>query len=244
VLVDLSHGSTSIPITISPLQYSATSGNVLPMSSPITALKSGVTYLAKNPLTLAKMARHAVGLRLTVPLDLLRWLIAQRPGKMTDVVIGADAPAITFAATVDLMGARLRFSAAITIDEVRLGEGELVIALRIGQLVLTALDGEQSPLGQMLKSGMIDPKRPANALNFMPQKPAVIVEAKDDRFVIDLMKNKKLAGNRRLRAALAALQPLVSIREVRAEGDNLLIGLDPHPMGAVSAFSALVAALR
>lgn len=208
------------------------------------ALKSGVTYLARNPLMLAQMARHAVGLRLAVPLDLLRWLIAQRPGNMTDVVIGADSPALIFAATVNMMGARLRFSAGITIDEVRLGPDELALALRVGNLTLSSLDGPDSPMGQLLKAGAIDPKKPANLLNFMPKRPPVLVEAQDDRFVIDLLKNKKLAENRRLRAALATVRPIVSIREVRAVGDNILISLDPRPTGVLAAIAALVSALR
>jgi len=214
------------------------------MSSPVAAIQTGVSYLARHPGTLFSMARNAAALRLTIPLDALRWAAARSKKGPSDVVLGDANGAVTFGATLDVMGAKLRAEAGIYIEEVRLGPDELRIAFRVADLRLRSLDGDASPMGQLLKSGAIDPSKPANLVNFMPKKPAALVEAKDDRFAVDLMKVPKLAQNARLRAILATFRPLVSIREVRAEHDQLLIGLRPHPMGVVSAAGALLAALR
>jgi hypothetical protein len=216
------------------------------MASPIAALTSGASYMARNPTTLLRMARHALSMRIAVPLDLVRWALQSRMkgDAVSDLVVDARPPALTIAATVNVMGAKLRAGTGITVEEVRLGPDELVFALRLSGTTLQALDGEQSPMGQLIKSGAIDPSKPANMLNFMPKRPAILTEAKDDRFVLDLLKIRKLAENGRLRAALASLRPIVTVREVRTEGDSLLLGFTPHPTGVPAAISALISALR
>ena len=50
------------------------------MALPIrSALRSAGQYLARNPFTLAKVARHAAGLRVAIPLDALRWFVEHTP---------------------------------------------------------------------------------------------------------------------------------------------------------------------
>ncbi len=216
------------------------------MASPIAALTSGASYIARNPAALIRMARHALSMRVAVPLDLIRWALESRVRNnpmVGDLTIDAQPPALTIAATLNVMGARLRAGTGITVEEVRLGPDELVFALRLGGTTLQALDGEQSPMGQLIKSGAIDPARPANLMQFMPKRPPALVEAKDDRIVLDLLKIPKLAENARLRAALASLRPIVSLREVRTDGDQLLLCFRPHPTGVPAAISALITAL-
>ena len=77
------------------------------MPSPLAVLRAGIAYLRKNPTELIYVARNAAGLKIVLPLDALRWLSDNSKGGKRapkDVVIGGKPPAITVAATVDLMG--------------------------------------------------------------------------------------------------------------------------------------------
>ena len=50
------------------------------MALPLrAALRSAGRFIAKNPTTMLSMARHALGMRIAVPLDALRWFIANTP---------------------------------------------------------------------------------------------------------------------------------------------------------------------
>jgi len=210
------------------------------MTSPVAAVSAGVSYLTKNPFALVKAARHAAAMRAVIPLDLIRWGLGQLlKGRATptDVVVGERPPAITLAATLEFMGQRLRAGAAIRVEEIRIGADELRVALRLSDVTAQSLDGDQTPLAQMLKA--MDLSKPGNLVNFMPKRPPVLVEAKDDLLVLDLLKSPKLAANARLRKILGVVSPVMSIREVRVEDDTLLIGLRPHPTRVLDSVAAL-----
>jgi hypothetical protein len=74
----------------------------------------------------------------------------------------------------------------------------------------------------------------------MPKRPEALVDAKDDRVVIDLMKVPKIASNARLRKMLGVLTPVLNIAAVRTRDDHLDVHLkaDPGRIGeSVSAVS-------
>src|SRR5215510_13943484 len=101
------------------------------MALPLrSALRSAGRYVIKNPMSMVSVARHALNLRVAVPLDALRWFIEHTPpGKKspTDVTIAARPPAVHFGATLDLMGSKLRVSAAIKVDELRIDPDERIL---------------------------------------------------------------------------------------------------------------------
>ena len=77
--------------------------------------------MVKNPTTMLSMARHALGMRIAVPLDSLRWFIANTPPSKKapqDVTITPRPPAIGLGATIDLMGTTVRAGASIRIDQI------------------------------------------------------------------------------------------------------------------------------
>src|SRR6476661_4982433 len=82
------------------------------MALPLrAALRSAGRFMVKNPTTMLSMARHALGMRIAVPLDALRWFIANTPPSKKapqDVTITPRPPAIGLGATVDLMGTTVR----------------------------------------------------------------------------------------------------------------------------------------
>jgi hypothetical protein len=57
------------------------------------------------------------------------------------------------------------------------------------------------------------------------------VEAKDDRIVLDLMKHPKLARDLRIRRALQALVPLVTVAAIESDPEHLDVALRPFPDG-------------
>lgn len=208
----------------------------------IDTLKDAVRYLRENPAYLFTSLGHAVRQEIGIPMEALRWLAGQYirgPKAPKEFSLSAAPPALGIAATVNVMGAELRVRSNLHIDEVVVDAGTLRIALRLRDLGVKAPDG--SPLQQML--GVMDLSKPGNLVGFLPQRPPLLVEARDDRFVLDLMKLPKLAANHRLQRILAAVGEVLRIRQVRVEpevGEGLLvISLSLRPRGLPAALAAL-----
>lgn len=212
------------------------------MALPLrAALRSAGRFVARNPVTLAKMARHALGLRVAVPLDALRWFIANTPPSKkapTDVSITARPPAISVGASVDLMDTPVRASASIKIEELRIGPDEMRVTLRLSDVDMKLLSDSQTPVAGLIKSGALDLSKPGNLVNFMPKRPPVLIEAHDDVVVLDLMKNPKIAANDRMRRVLSTLTPVVNVSALKTEGDFLILALRATPLGFPRALNA------
>lgn len=188
-----------------------------------------------------QMARHALGLRVAVPLDALRWFITNTPPSKrapTDVTITTDPPAIRVGATVDLMGTKVRASATIRVDELRIHPDEVRVVLRLSDVSLKVLGESSTPVAALLKSGALDLSKPGNLVKFMPKKPDVLIEAHDDVIVLDLMKNPGIRMNPKVRRILSTLTPVVNVAALRTENDFLIVALKATPTGFPQAFHA------
>jgi len=187
------------------------------------------------------MARHALGLRIAVPLDSLRWFIANTPPSKKapqDVAITARPPAIAVGATVELMGTTVRASAAIKIDKLEVGAEQLRVTLRLSNVEMKVLGESLTPVAGLIKSGALDLSKPGNLAKFMPKRPEVLVEAHDDIIVLDLMKNPKIRSNPRVRGVIETLTPVVNVNGLTTEGDFLIIQLRASPFGLPRALNA------
>ena len=187
------------------------------------------------------MARHALGMRMAVPLDAIRWFIANTPPSRKapqDVTIGSKPPAISVGATVDLMGTTVRAGAAIRVDRIEIGEETFKVALRIGDVTMKVLGDSATPVAGLIKSGALDLSKPGNLAKFMPKRPAVLVEAHDDVVVLDLMQNPKFAANDRVRKLLGTVTPVLQVSSMSTEGDFLVLQLKASPFGLPRAFNA------
>lgn len=184
--------------------------------------------------------RRGVPPHLVIPLGALRWLLRRslRGDKApTDLVLRAQPPSLFLAATVTVMGQRLRVSASILIEEVVGGADELRLVLRVRELRIIA-DDPQGPLGRLLTS--VSLSKPASLVGLLgPMKPKAIVGASGDRFEIDLLKIPALAENRRLRTSLRALTPVLGIAEVWTFADLLVFTLRLTPRGLPAALAGL-----
>ena len=215
------------------------------MALPLrAAFRSASRFVTRNPLTMMKMARHALSLRLAIPLDAMRWFVANTPpGRSApqDVTITADPPAITLGASLDLMDTPVRATASIRVDELRIHPDELRLQLHLSNVSLKLLADSTTPVAGLIKSGALDLSKPGNLANFMPKKPDVLVEAHDDVIVLDLMKNPKIASNFRLRKVLQRLTPVVNVAALKTDGDFLIIGLRATPLGVPRALNPATA---
>ncbi|PKN54223.1 MAG: hypothetical protein CVU56_27780 [Deltaproteobacteria bacterium HGW-Deltaproteobacteria-14] len=188
-----------------------------------------------------EIARYALQRRLAIPLDSLRYF-ANQPGGTgpKDIVLSAKSPALGVGATLDAMGTMVRVDANVYVDHVHAGPGELRVTIRVKDLKASVLNNLDGNLAKLLKSGVLNLAKPASLLSMMGgKKPALIVEAKDDMFVLDLMQVKSLARDSRLQKALATLSPVLAVSDVRTEGDTLLLALKASPKGFREALAAI-----
>ena len=154
-----------------------------------------------------------------------------------EVVIEA-APGVRVGATVDAMGTPLRAVLTIFVEELRVSTEEIRIGLRIEGLHLTVLSDVASPIAGLIKSGALDLSKPGNLAAFMPKRPAALVEAKDDRITIDLMKVPKIAENPKLKQLLSVLTPVVGVRAIKTKDDHLDVHLKADLTGVPAAIAA------
>lgn len=205
------------------------------------ALRAAGLYLKDHPQELLRAARQALSLKVGVPLDVLRWAIRELPGKdgPKDVVLEARDSGIYLEASVVLMKTPIRASATLLFEDLDVRADAIFVELRLQGLKLKVLDPQVgTPIAALIQSGALDTSRPGDLLSFIPQKPAVILDAKGDRFRLDLLKLPQLSQDR-ARHLVRALAPLLNIRSVRTDEDHVDIALVPLPLGPTAAMDGI-----
>src|SRR5678815_52968 len=182
-------------------------------------------YIRRNPDEIVRATLNAGRLRFGVPIAALRWLAGQAKGKKApkDIELGAVPPALRLTATVDAMGTQLRAGANVRIDEIEITSETIRIGMRVADVKLKVLDDSETPVATLVKSGALDLSKPGNLVKFIPKRPKAIVDAHDDRIVLELMHVPSIAENKRLKRALQIVSPLVGIRAIETEGDHLYV---------------------
>ncbi len=199
-------------------------------------------YLRQHPEEIVRAMKGALGLRFGVPLDSLRYLAREFApnGKVRDVVIDSAPPGVRLSLTVDAVGSTLRVSLVLYIEEVHVTTDEIRVGTRVSELTLKVLDGFQTPVAALVQSGALDLSKPGNLVAFIPKRPAAIVDAKDDRIVIDALRVPSLASNSKVKRALAIATPILGVRAIRSKDDHL----DVHFKATLSGLPEAVSAAR
>lgn len=203
---------------------------------------AAVDYLRRNPDELVRAAVNAAGLRFGVPLAALRYLseTAKLPRKAPkDIEIGSAPPALRLSLSVDAMGTPVRASFAIRIDEIDLSPQAMRVGIRLSDVSLKLLGESESPVATLIKSGALDLSKPGNLVKFLPKRPPAIVEADNDRIVLDLMRVPAVSGNFALRRALEIVTPMLNVRAIETDRDHIYVALKASPRGLPQAFAAL-----
>jgi hypothetical protein len=197
------------------------------------------TYLADHPEELLRVAKNVALMRLGIPLDALEFLAGQLKGRKapTDVVVEAVPPGVRFGATVDAMGTTVRALASVYFDAVRFNPAEVRLEIRIADMKLEVIGDSDSPVAALIKSGALDLSKPGNLVAYMPKRPPSLVEAADDKIVIDLMRDPKLS--RRIGSLVSLITPVVSVRSIETDSAHLDIYFSCFPDGLTNALSSL-----
>lgn len=204
-------------------------------------------YIKKHPEEAVRAVRNVTELRFGLPIAALRWFAGRIRGKKApkDVEVFAVPPGIRAGATIDLMGTEVRATSTVVIERVSINAEEMRFEIRISDVTMEVLgDGGDSPIAALLKSGALDLSKPGNLAAYMPKRPEMLVEAVDDLVVLDLMKHPKIAGNAAVRAAIAAITPVLSIRAIETDPEHLDVLLRLSPAGVTEAVAAALGAAR
>jgi hypothetical protein len=200
------------------------------------------TYLKDHPEEIVRALKGMVALRVGVPLDSFRYFARELAGgkKMPkDIEIDSAPPGLRIAMTVEAPGGTtLRVSFLLYVEEIAITAEEIRLSMRIADLFLKVLDGFQTPIAALVQSGALDLSKPGNLVAFIPKRPPMIIDAKDDRIIIDAMKIPKVADNPRVRRALAIATPVLNVRAIRSKDDHLDVHLRASLGGLPSAMAA------
>lgn len=205
-------------------------------------LEAGSKYLRDHPEELLRALRNLLALRFGVPLDALRFFAGRAKGKKApkDLQLEAVPPGLRASATVDLMGTPVRAGATVFIERVSITPEELRFEIRLSGVSLKVADGApDSPIAALLRSGALDLSKPGNLAAYMPKRPALLVDAKDDRVVLDLMRHPKIAKNPRAIRTIALLAPLLTVAGIESDSEHLDVTLRAFPDGLREAVSGL-----
>ncbi len=204
------------------------------------ALDAVRDYLMRHPEELLRVAKNAFLLRVGLPLDALRWLVGQVGGKKAprDVQIEAVPPGIRIGATVDAMGATLRASLVVYIEEISLNADEMRFEIRLEDIDVKVLKSGDSPVAALLQSGALDLSKAGNLVAHLPKRPAFLVAAKDDRITIDLMKHPALK-NQKVERLVGLITPFLSVGAIRTEWEHLDVVFKPFQSGFKQAIDSV-----
>jgi hypothetical protein len=210
------------------------------MSIASRALSAAGDYLRRNPTEISRAVRNLLGLRAGLPVDALRWLMEQaaKGGKIEDPVITEVPPGLRVTANVDLMKTPVRASSVVYIDRVRLDPDQIRMEVRLEEIWVEVIGDSHTPVAALLRSGVLDLSKPGELAKHM-DLPPVIVEARENRLVLDLMRDPKIGQNPVVRRALAVLTPLVTMHGIEADEDHLNVVFRTLPQGMGSAVTAL-----
>ncbi|MGB8332547.1 MAG: hypothetical protein WCE62_20655, partial [Polyangiales bacterium] len=93
-------------------------------------------------------------------------------------------------------------------------------------------DDAPGPLADAIRNGLIDTENPATLIGNMISLPDLVVEAKGQEVLIDLMRIPAIDRDEMLRASIAAATSYLGVREIRVRGDAVELRLGLLPGGA------------
>ncbi|MFO0591730.1 MAG: hypothetical protein U0441_29555 [Polyangiaceae bacterium] len=213
----------------------------MPKPNPKQLLRVAGNYLKSHPEEIWRAVKGATGLRFGLPMDALRYLIRElATGEKApkDIVIEAAPPGLRASLTVSAMGTPLRVSVIVFVEEIEITLTAMKFVVRLQDLSLKVLGDANTPIAGFIKSGALDLSKPANLVNIMPKKPALLIDAKDDRITLDLMKLPKIAENPRVKRALPVALPVVGLSAIQTKDDHLDLHLKLRVSGVPEAIAA------
>jgi len=205
------------------------------------ALDAAKGYLRSHPEELARTLRGALGLRASVPFVALRWFAAQaeKNGKVKDLTVDPSPPGVRVAATIEPMQTPIRASATLFVDRMLFDESQMTIALRVENIELRVVGDPRTPIAALIKSGALNLANIGTLVGYLPNRPAIISEAKDNKVVLDLMRDPKIGMNPVARKAVGFTTGFVTFQSVNSDDSHLDIAFRALPGGISGAVDAV-----
>lgn len=210
------------------------------MSIATRALSAASGYLRRHPSEISRAVFNLAGLRAGIPVDALRWLMEQaaKGGKVVDPVITEVPPGLRVTASVDLMKTPVRASAVVYIDRVVLDPDQIRLVIRMEEIWVEVIGSAATPVAALLRSGALDLSKPGELAKYM-DLPPVIVEARENKLTLDLMREPKIGDNPIVRRALSLVTPLLTMHGIESDENHLNVVFRALPQGVGPAAGAL-----
>ena len=205
------------------------------------AIDAARDYLRTHPQELGHALRSAFGLRASVPFVALRWLAqqAERSGKIKDLTLDPVPPGVRIGATIEPMNTPIRASAVLYFDRVVFDESQMLLALRVENIELRVVGDAMTPIAAVIKSGALNLANVGTLLGYLPNRPAVIAEAKENRVLLDLMREPKIGGNPMARKAVGLTTGFVTLQGVSTDEGYFDVAFRALPRGLEGAVDAV-----
>ncbi len=208
---------------------------------PKKAARAASGYLKRHPEEFLRAAKNAATMKVGVPVSALLWVARELGGEKVpaDLLLEARDPGIYARASFELMKTPLRGGANIIVESVDMRSDAILVDLRFEDISLEVTrPNVGTPVAALIQSGALDVSRPGDLLSYMPQRPAMLVEARGKVITVDLMRHPSL-GKERARKLVALIAPLLGIRAIRTDGSHLDVAFSPFPGGPTEALTAL-----
>jgi hypothetical protein len=206
------------------------------MLDPKAALVAGLRYLRRHPDEILRNVKNASRLRFGIPVVALQWLAKELESSSAQgpkaVEIHPSPPGLRVTATLEQMGTLLRGSCVVIVERVIFDNEQARVELRLRDVSLKLLDESvQTPLAALIRSGTLDLTRVASLVAYLPSRPSALVEAVDDRLVLDLMKGPAWAKSEPVRKVAGLLSSLFAIDSIETDIDHLDVSIRALPHG-------------
>lgn|GEM_PF-2395867 len=173
---------------------------------------------------------QALGGRLSIPLSLIR----ERMARLSDEVsleIEPASPGLRVRGRAHALGAPIAFAARIDADGIHVQGDRRTVRIRLSEVELSTNESAPGPLADAIRNGLIDTHNPATLIGNMTSLPEMVIEAKGQDVLIDLMRLPRIARDEMLRATLAAATSYLCVREIRVVDDAIELRLALLPGG-------------
>lgn len=208
---------------------------------PRKAVTAAGRYLKDHPEEFVRALRNTAQLKVGLPLHALRYLLRELGGERVprDLVLEARDSGIFVSASLDVMKTPLFGSAVIHFERVDFSADALLVEIRVTELQLKVrVPNVGTPIAALLQSGALNLSRPGDLVSYLPKRSPILVEARGDRFTLDLLQHPKLTRGV-AQKIVQVLLPLVTVRTVRTADDHIDIALEPLPKGVQEALQGL-----
>jgi hypothetical protein len=172
--------------------------------------------------------------RISIPLSVVSERLP-RPSEKLALEVEPASPGLRIRGKAYALGAPIVFAVRVDADGVHVEGQRRTVRLRLSEVELSTPSDAPGPLARAIRDGSIDTDNPATLLGNLVSLPDMVVEAKGQELVIDLMRIPALRRDEMLSAALAAATSYLCIRDVRITGDAIELRLGVLPGGAKEA---------